>query len=90
MTLSYGAPRRCVRRHVSLVGRYVEQSLVEVKVQSLTRWRLAQTRYHRRIRQANCVVGDQELIKGQVVKNCQCTRNDFEWCVFLNVARFFH
>ncbi|RPD60705.1 Oligoxyloglucan reducing end-specific cellobiohydrolase [Lentinus tigrinus ALCF2SS1-6] len=40
-----------------------------------------QTLYHRRKRDAECVVGDQPKAKEKVVKNCQCTASDFE-CEF--------
>ncbi|KAH9852157.1 Oligoxyloglucan reducing end-specific cellobiohydrolase [Lenzites betulinus] len=40
-----------------------------------------QTLYHRRKRNVNCVVGDQEKIKEKIVKHCQCTAIDFE-CEF--------
>lgn len=37
--------------------------------------------YHRRIRTANCVVGDQPKVAEHVVKNCECGWIDFEWYV---------
>ncbi|KAA1470082.1 Oligoxyloglucan reducing end-specific cellobiohydrolase [Dentipellis sp. KUC8613] len=40
-----------------------------------------QTLYHRRVRDRNCVVGDQEKAQTKVVKNCACTESDFE-CEF--------
>ncbi|KAF8649292.1 hypothetical protein AX16_005896 [Volvariella volvacea WC 439] len=43
------------------------------------------TYYHRRIRDANCVVGNQQKQLEVVRENCTCTRNDFE-CEF-NYAR---
>ncbi len=38
-----------------------------------------QTLYHRRKRDADCVVGDQPKAQNKIVKNCQCTASDFEW-----------
>jgi len=43
-----------------------------------------QTLYHRRIRDANCYIGDQTKISEKVVQNCACTRSDFE-CEFNHV-----
>ncbi|KIJ65382.1 hypothetical protein HYDPIDRAFT_88076 [Hydnomerulius pinastri MD-312] len=40
-----------------------------------------QTLYHRRKRDANCVVGTQPKAEEKVVKNCACTVDDFE-CEF--------
>lgn len=40
-----------------------------------------QTLYHRRVRERNCVVGNQEKAADKVVKNCACTESDFEWYV---------
>ncbi|PCH36493.1 Oligoxyloglucan reducing end-specific cellobiohydrolase [Wolfiporia cocos MD-104 SS10] len=37
-----------------------------------------QTLYHRRKREANCVVGDQEKEDANIVKDCACTEADFE------------
>ncbi|KAM5541455.1 hypothetical protein V8D89_005009 [Ganoderma adspersum] len=44
-----------------------------------------QTRFHRRKREANCVVGNIEKKATKIVKNCECTAADFE-CEF-NYAR---
>lgn len=38
-----------------------------------------QTIYHRRVRDAQCYIGDQPKIEEKVVENCACTRSDFEW-----------
>lgn len=38
-----------------------------------------QTRYHRRIRDHNCYVGDQTKTEERIVKNCECIASDFEW-----------
>ncbi|KAI0057638.1 Oligoxyloglucan reducing end-specific cellobiohydrolase [Artomyces pyxidatus] len=43
-----------------------------------------QTLYHRRVRDRNCVVGNQEKALSKVVKNCACTDTDFE-CEFNHV-----
>ncbi|KAL0954074.1 hypothetical protein HGRIS_005224 [Hohenbuehelia grisea] len=43
-----------------------------------------QTLYHRRVRDVNCVVGDQPKAVERVVKNCACSRVDFE-CEFNHV-----
>ncbi|KAF9236110.1 hypothetical protein BU15DRAFT_64296 [Melanogaster broomeanus] len=40
-----------------------------------------QTLYHRRKRDANCVVGKQYKAEEKVIKNCACTSDDFE-CEF--------
>ena len=40
-----------------------------------------QTLYHRRRRDAQCIVGDQEKAKVKIVKNCECKQIDFEWYV---------
>ncbi|OCH85342.1 Oligoxyloglucan reducing end-specific cellobiohydrolase [Obba rivulosa] len=40
-----------------------------------------QTLYHRRKREANCVVGNQEKAEEKVVNSCGCTASDFE-CEF--------
>ncbi|KZT00997.1 Oligoxyloglucan reducing end-specific cellobiohydrolase [Laetiporus sulphureus 93-53] len=40
-----------------------------------------QTLYHRRVRDANCVVGNQPKATEKVVKNCECDNSDFE-CEF--------
>ncbi|KDR81165.1 hypothetical protein GALMADRAFT_241725 [Galerina marginata CBS 339.88] len=40
-----------------------------------------QTLYHRRVRNINCVVGDQPKAAERVVENCACTKADFE-CEF--------
>ncbi|KAK0452799.1 vacuolar protein sorting/targeting protein 10, partial [Desarmillaria tabescens] len=40
-----------------------------------------QTLYHRRVRETNCVVGDQPKAAVRVVNNCPCTQADFE-CEF--------
>ena len=41
------------------------------------------TLYHRRIRSKNCVVGNQPKAVMKVVRNCACSKADFEWCVCL-------
>lgn len=39
-----------------------------------------QTLYHRRLREADCYVGEQsEKLSGKIEKNCACTDVDFEW-----------
>ncbi|TDL26564.1 signal sequence binding protein [Rickenella mellea] len=43
-----------------------------------------QTLYHRRLRDRNCVVGDQPKAAEKVVKNCPCANVDFE-CEFNHV-----
>ncbi|KAF9497875.1 vacuolar protein sorting/targeting protein 10 [Pleurotus eryngii] len=43
-----------------------------------------QTLYHRRVRDVNCVVGKQPKVASRVVKNCECTRSDFE-CEFNHI-----
>jgi hypothetical protein len=40
-----------------------------------------QTLYHRRVRDTNCVVGDQQKAANKIVRNCACTKADFE-CEF--------
>lgn len=40
-----------------------------------------QTLYHRRVREAQCVVGDQKKAEDKIVSNCPCARIDFE-CEF--------
>jgi hypothetical protein len=40
-----------------------------------------QTLYHRRVRNANCVVGDQPKAADKIVQHCPCTKVDFE-CEF--------
>ncbi|KAE9387475.1 Oligoxyloglucan reducing end-specific cellobiohydrolase [Gymnopus androsaceus JB14] len=40
-----------------------------------------QTLYHRRLRDANCVVGDQRKEEARIENNCACTNADFE-CEF--------
>ncbi|KAJ7733832.1 hypothetical protein B0H14DRAFT_3517289 [Mycena olivaceomarginata] len=42
-----------------------------------------QTLYHRRVRTTDCVVGSQPKAPARIVKNCTCTRDDFEWSVSL-------
>ena len=42
---------------------------------------MLQTLYHRRRRDAQCIVGDQEKAKVKIVKNCECKQIDFEWYV---------
>ncbi|KAI0071571.1 Oligoxyloglucan reducing end-specific cellobiohydrolase [Panus rudis PR-1116 ss-1] len=39
------------------------------------------TLYHRRKREANCVVGDQKKLQDKIVENCACIKSDFE-CEF--------
>lgn len=39
-----------------------------------------QTLYHRRIREANCVVGEMPKVEEKIVSNCPCAKVDFEWC----------
>ncbi|KAF9524397.1 Oligoxyloglucan reducing end-specific cellobiohydrolase [Crepidotus variabilis] len=43
-----------------------------------------QTLYHRRVRDANCIVGDQKKAADRIVENCPCTKADFE-CEFNHV-----
>ncbi|KAG5643933.1 vacuolar protein sorting/targeting protein PEP1 [Asterophora parasitica] len=43
-----------------------------------------QTLYHRRVRNANCVVGKQPKVAEKVVSNCPCAKVDFE-CEFNHV-----
>ncbi|KAI0653007.1 Oligoxyloglucan reducing end-specific cellobiohydrolase [Cubamyces menziesii] len=43
-----------------------------------------QTLYHRRKRDANCVVGDQKKAEAKIEKHCACTESDFE-CEFNHV-----
>ncbi|KAG6867942.1 vacuolar protein sorting/targeting protein PEP1 [Termitomyces sp. T159_Od127] len=43
-----------------------------------------QTLYHRLVRNANCVVGDQQRIEEKIVNNCPCAKVDFE-CEFNHV-----
>lgn len=38
-----------------------------------------QTLYHRRVRNASCVVGHQPKAETRVVSNCPCAKTDFEW-----------
>ncbi|KAH7881943.1 hypothetical protein F5I97DRAFT_1932104 [Phlebopus sp. FC_14] len=40
-----------------------------------------QTLYHRRKRDANCVVGNQPKVEEKLIRNCACTLDDFE-CEF--------
>jgi len=40
-----------------------------------------QTLYHRRVRNADCVVGEQPKAANRIVENCACTKLDFE-CEF--------
>ncbi|CAK5273809.1 unnamed protein product [Mycena citricolor] len=40
-----------------------------------------QTLYHRRVRDTNCVVGQQDKAQERIEKNCVCVRSDFE-CEF--------
>ncbi|KAJ7623514.1 vacuolar protein sorting/targeting protein 10 [Roridomyces roridus] len=40
-----------------------------------------QTLYHRRMRDKNCVVGNQPKVADRIQKNCACVRSDFE-CEF--------
>lgn len=40
-----------------------------------------QTLYHRRKREANCVVGDQAKLAATIEKHCECRVTDFEWYV---------
>ncbi|KAJ7493393.1 vacuolar protein sorting/targeting protein 10 [Mycena galericulata] len=40
-----------------------------------------QTLYHRRVRETNCVVGNQPKAQERIEKNCLCTKSDFE-CEF--------
>ncbi|KAJ7113669.1 vacuolar protein sorting/targeting protein 10 [Mycena crocata] len=40
-----------------------------------------QTLYHRRVRNTNCVVGDQPKAQERIEKNCMCMKTDFE-CEF--------
>ena len=47
-----------------------------------------QTLYHRRKREADCVVGDQPKAQEKIVKNCQCTASDFEWYVPFSRSSF--
>jgi Sortilin, neurotensin receptor 3, C-terminal len=42
---------------------------------------VCQTLYHRRVRNATCVVGNQPKAASRVVNNCACTKSDFEWYV---------
>ncbi|KAJ7446295.1 Oligoxyloglucan reducing end-specific cellobiohydrolase [Mycena latifolia] len=37
--------------------------------------------YHRRVRDADCVVGRQPVLPGTIIRNCACTNTDFE-CEF--------
>src|ERR1700731_1629880 len=43
-----------------------------------------QTLYHRRVRNTNCVVGKQEKAAEKVIKNCPCSKVDFEWSAILS------
>lgn len=76
--LKCGAPPKYAVKSASLGDRYVNSR--SRRRQFIDRF-ATQTLYHRRVRNANCVVGVQPKAKEQVVKNCECTRNDFEWCV---------
>ncbi|EPS94899.1 hypothetical protein FOMPIDRAFT_101305 [Fomitopsis schrenkii] len=40
-----------------------------------------QTMYHRRVREANCIVGKRPKVEAKFVKNCACSDSDFE-CEF--------
>ncbi|KAF7351228.1 Sortilin [Mycena sanguinolenta] len=40
-----------------------------------------QTLYHRRVRETNCVVGLQPKVQERIIRNCLCTKADFE-CEF--------
>lgn len=59
---------------VRQTGAYSGQSLVTHCV-----LKRSQTLYHRRKRNVNCVVGDQQKITEKIVRNCQCSAIDFEW-----------
>lgn len=59
---------------VRQTGAYSGQGLVTSRI--LIRF---QTLYHRRKRNVNCVVGDQQKVTEKIVKNCQCSAIDFEW-----------
>lgn len=37
--------------------------------------------YHRRVREANCIVGKRPKVEAKFVKNCACSASDFEWYV---------
>ena len=41
--------------------------------------RLLQTLYQRRRRDANCVVGKEAKVVHEIVHNCACGADDFEW-----------
>lgn len=73
-TLSYGVPVKEGKRRVSLVVRYSTIFHIQCNHE-----RLFQTLYRRRKRDANCVVGKDTKIEHEVVSNCACGRDDFEW-----------
>lgn len=50
------------------------------------KWRLGQTLYHRRKRDANCIVGKIAKVEEKFVKNCACMEDDFEWYASLTVG----
>lgn len=43
--------------------------------------------YHRRVREANCIVGKRPKVEAKFVKNCACSDSDFEWYVCHHVTR---
>ena len=41
----------------------------------------AQTLYYRRIRDRNCYIGEEIRQPHSIERQCQCTEEDYEWCV---------
>jgi hypothetical protein len=48
-----------------------------------------QVKYHRRIRDRNCYVGEMTKQEAAIVRNCQCGPSDFEWCVHVALGALF-
>lgn len=67
-------PERC------LFGRQVEPILPRSCRSMLMM--VCQTLYHRRVRDTNCVVGQQPKAETRVVTNCPCAQVDFEWYAY--------
>ena len=64
------------RREVCLLGRQVSHTR-HLAQNSNSKIYL----YHRRKREANCIVGKFPKVKEKIVRNCPCSEEDFERCV---------
>ena len=65
------------RREVCLFGRQVSRARYLARDSNS----FGQTLYHRRKREANCIVGKIPKVEEKIVRNCPCSEEDFEWYV---------